>query len=154
SGGTTVALSSDGLTLTVARGANLAASTLYTISVPAGGFTDLNGNAVSAYSSTFTTGTSAEATCPACTISMTSPAPGASGVAITSTITATFGQPLNPNSINSKSFEVYQNNSGTKQIAGTITNPTLNTLVFTPAVALPPSSSINVFVGYDSAITD
>ncbi len=153
-GGTTVSLSADGFTLTVSLGGNLTASTLYTISVPASGFKDGNGNAVSAFSSTFTTGTSAEVSGFHGTISMTNPAPGAAGVAITSSITATFSQPLNPNSLNASTFIVYDSNNGNLGIAGTVTNPTPNTLVFTPAVALPPGVTIGVYVGYYASITD
>ena len=154
SGTDTVSVSSDGYTLTLTLGGNLQASTTYTINVAGGAFTDLDGNGVSAFSSSFTTGTSVEASNFHGTIAMTNPAPGAAGIAITSAITATFSQPLNPNSLNASTFQVYQSNNGNLQISGTVTNPTPNTLVFTPAVALPPSATINVYVGYNSNITD
>ena len=156
-GGTTVSLSADGYTLRVALASNLSATAApYTISVPAAGFTDQDGNPVAAFSSTFTTGTSASAEASSFhgTIAMTNPAPGTAGVAITSSITATFSQALNPDSLNSTTFQVYENNSNSEQIAGTVTNPTSNTLVFTPSVALPPGQTINVYVGYTSNITD
>jgi hypothetical protein len=151
-GGTTVSLSSDGYTLTVNRGAYLAPSTLYTISVPAGAFTDEDGNAVSVFSSTFTTGANVETT-PG-SISMTLPTPGSNGAALTTGITATFSNPLNPQSLNAQSFVVYWNNNSSYEIAGTVSNPTPTTLLFTPAVALPASATINVYVGYYSSITD
>ena len=152
---TTVSVSADGYTLTLSLGGNiLAASTQYTIGVPGGAFTDQNGNAVSAFSSIFTTGTSTEVSSFHGTISMTNPAPGAAGVAIVSSITLTFSQPLNPNSLNASTFIVYENNNGNYRIAGTVTNPTSTTLVFTPAVALPPATNITVWAGYNANITD
>jgi hypothetical protein len=155
SGGSPVTLaigvSSDGLTLTLALGSQLN-SGLYTVTVPQGAFTDLDGNAVSFFTSSFSVGSSSETSCGSCTISLTNPAPGTQGVSITSTITATFSQPLNANSLTAASFQVYANNN--QQIAGTVTNPSSNTLVFTPAVALPPGVTINVYVGYNSTITD
>jgi methionine-rich copper-binding protein CopC len=149
-----VSLSSDAMTITLSLGGNLQASTLYTISVPGGAFTDIDGNAVSGFSSTFTTGTSAENTSVHGTISMTNPAPGASGIAITSAVTLTFSEPYNPNSITSAGFELFANNQNATQIAGTISMPTSNTLVFTPAVALPPNVPIYVYAGYNASITD
>jgi hypothetical protein len=152
--GTTYSLSSDGFTLTVSLGGNLTPLTLYTINIPAGAFTDQDGNPVAPFTSSFTTSASAELSTNHGTISMTVPAPGASGVALTSTITATFSQPLNPTNINANSFVLYQNDNGNYGIAGTITNPTPDTLVFTPSVALPPNTSIGVYVGYYSTIND
>jgi len=154
SGTDTVSLSSDGMTLTLSLGGNLVATTQYTISAAGGSFTDIDGNPVSAFTSKFTTGTSAEDTGVHGTISMTSPAPGASGIAITSAVTLTFSQPYNPNSVTPASFELFANNQNAQQIAGTISMPTSNTLVFTPAVALPPNVPINVYAGYNANITD
>ncbi|HTA45517.1 MAG TPA: Ig-like domain-containing protein [Bryobacteraceae bacterium] len=152
--GTTISVSPDGLTLTLTLGSNLAASTPYTISVAAGAFTDQDDVGVSSFSSTFTTGISTEVNTTHGTISMTNPAPGATGVAITSSITVTFSQPLNPNSLGGSTFIVYENNNSNFQIAGTVTNPTPTTLVFTPAVALPPGQQINIYAGYYANITD
>ncbi len=51
----TVTLASDGVTLTFAPAAALTASTLYNVSV--GGFKDVEGNTVTTFTSSFTTGT-------------------------------------------------------------------------------------------------
>ncbi len=78
---------------------------------------------------------------------MTTPAPGATGVPLTQAITATFSAPYNPDSLTPTSFVVCGADCNT-MVAGSITQPSANTLVFTPAVALPANSTINVYVGY------
>jgi hypothetical protein len=149
--GYAVQLSSDGMTITLAH-ANLTASTIYTITVPAGGFSDENGNGVSAFSCTFTTGTSTDSA--AGTISQTSPALGVLGAALNQAITVTFSKPLDPNSLSGQYFVVYDNDNGNYQIAGTVTNPTPTTLVFTPSVAWPANTRITFYVGYYAYILD
>ena len=149
--GTAVQLSSDGLTLTLTH-ANLTASTNYAITVPAGAFTDQNGNAVSAFSSSFTTGTSTDTV--RGTISMSNPSPATLGTPLNQTITVTFSKPLNPNSLVGDYFVVRRNQDGNYPVAGTITNPTPNTLLFTPSVALPANTRIDVYVGYWDSVKD
>jgi hypothetical protein len=153
--GLAVQLSGDGLTITLAHANSLAANTAYQITVPPGGFTDQDGNPVSAFNSGFTTATSADTI--SGTISLTNPAPATSGVPLTQAITATFSKPLNPNSLAAQSFVVCKNapvNGCNYQIAGTVTNPTANTLVFTPSVALPSNTRIDIYVGYYASIQD
>ena len=149
--GYNVQLSSNGMTITLSY-ASLAPSTPYTINVPAGGFTDENGNAVAVFSSTFITGTSTDSSHG--TISQTSPAPGALGIALTQAITVTFSKPIDPNSLSGQYFVVDDNNNGSFQIAGTTTNPTPTTLVFTPLVAYPVNTRIDFYVGNYVSILD
>ena len=149
---TAIVLSSDGLTMTVTHGVNFAPSTPYTVNVATGAFSDENGNGVAIFSSNFTTGTSTDST--QGTINLTNPVQGTLGVPLTQAITVTFNKPINPLSVTQPAFEVYENNNGNLQIAGTVTNPTVNTLVFTPSVALPANATIDIYVGYDAHITD
>jgi hypothetical protein len=149
--GYAVQLSPDGMTITLAH-ATLATGVLYAINVPAGGFTDEDGNNVSAFSSTFTAGTSTDST--SGTISQTSPASGSNGVALSQAITVTFSKPLDPNSLSSQDFVVYENNNSSYQVAGAVSNPTPTTLVFTPFVALPVNTRIDFYVGYYASILD
>ncbi len=81
----TVALSANGLTATFTPDADLTADTLYTATITTGA-KDVNGNALAADKVwTFTTGTGS-----APTVVSTVPADGATGVATTAVITATF----------------------------------------------------------------
>ena len=167
--GMTVQLSADGMTITLARpaGTNLVASTPYTITVPSGGFTDENGNPVDPASSTFTTGTSTDSL--SGSITLTNPSSGSLGASLTQPITITLSKAWNPNSLTGNFFAVFPNNNGNFPIAGTITTcpqslatcPTVNsvqlqhnTMVFTPSVAWPSNSTINIYVGYYSNIQD
>src|ERR1019366_1997814 len=77
----TVTLASDGVTLTFAPSSALTASKLYNVSV--GGFTDIDGNAVTAVASSFTTGTSSYGG-GSFTLLSTSPANLATNVSVTS----------------------------------------------------------------------
>jgi hypothetical protein len=149
--GTAVSLSSDGMTITLAH-ANLTGSSNYQIAVPGGGFTDQDGNAVTAFTSAFTTGASTDSSNG--TISMSNPSPGTLGTPLTQTITATFSKPVNPNSLSGQYFVVCRNQNCNYQVAGAITNPSPNTLLFTPSVALPSNTRIDVYVGYYAAIQD
>lgn len=153
--GATVGVSSDGMTLSLGLPGVLTANLAYTIQVPGGAFTDGSGNAVSAFSSTFTTSASGLSDTSHGGVSLTSPSPGSTGVALNSTVTVTFTKPYNPNSIVQDSFMVCYSNDCNRRIAGTITMPSANTLLFTPAVALPPGATLGVFVyPFTSYMTD
>jgi hypothetical protein len=148
--GTTVQLASDYQTIYLALGGNLTAGTAYTIN--AGGFTDYNGNAVTAFTSGFTTGSTTDTT--SGTIALTSPTAGSAQVSTTTSILATFSKRLNPESIGPNSFLVYASNT---QIAGAVAvsiSATTSSLTFTPTAPLPANSTITVYVGYFSTISD
>ena len=80
--------------LTFTPAAPLAVSTAYTVT--ASGFTDLAGNAVQAFTSSFTTGGSAVAGDHAADGEFGSPANAATNVAVASTVVVTFSEAVNP----------------------------------------------------------
>jgi large repetitive protein len=144
--GSTVSLSADGLSLSVGLPGLLSANTSYTIQVLGGAFTDNNGNAVTAFSSSFTTSASGLSDTSHGGVSLTDPSPGSTGVALNKVITVTFSKPFNPNSMLQDSFEVCFTNDCNHRIAGTVAIVDANHLSFTPAVALPPGQTLGVFV--------
>jgi hypothetical protein len=148
---TTVSRSSDGLALSLTLPGLLSANTSYTIQVAPGAFTDSDGNAVSAFSSTFTTSVSGLSDTSNGGVSLTDPSPGSTGVALNKVITVTFSKPFNPNSLVQDSFVLCIANNCSNRIAGTVAIVDANHLSFTPASNLPPGSTISVYV---SNVTD
>ncbi len=144
--GTTASLSADGMTISLSLPGLLAANTTYNVQVAGGAFTDTSGNAVTAFSSAFTTSGSGLSDTSHGGVSLTDPSPGSTGVALNKVITVTFSKPFNPNSILQDSFVVCINGDCNKRIAGTVAIVDANHLSFTPAVALPPGATISVFV--------
>lgn len=151
--GTTVQLAMDYQTVYLYSGANtLSPGVTYTITVNANGFADYNGNAVTAFSSTFTTGSSTDTTHG--TIALTSPAPNATGVSTSTSMVANFSKPLDPATVTPDAFRVY---AGNNAIAGGITgsiSATTSSLTFTPAAPLPANTTISVYVGYWATVYD
>src|SRR5207237_10439060 len=97
-------------TATFTPSSNLAASTTYTATISTG-VKDLAGNAMAAnYVWTFTT-IVPDTTPP--TVASTSPANGATGVAINSPITATFSEAIQSSTVSSTTFTVKDNNKNT-----------------------------------------
>ena len=142
-------LSADGLTLTFTPAASLNASTVYSLSVA--GLKDLSGNTLTPFASTFTTGSLIDIA--AGTISMTTPAPGSSGVSVGTSIVLTLNKAVNPTTVNEDSFVVYRNN--TTRLSGSIAiGAGGTTLTFTPQSPLPPASPINVYGGYYATLRD
>ncbi len=111
----TVTLASNGLTLTFAPAATLTASTVYKVSV--GGFADIDGNAVTAFTSTFTTGSGAYGS-GSFTLLSTSPLNGATNVSVTSPVTFTMSHLINAASVNPQSVEVCFHACGGQYVAG------------------------------------
>jgi hypothetical protein len=144
--GTTLSVSADGQTLTMTLPGLLVANTPYTVQVTAGAFTDNNNNAVSAFSSGFTTSASGLSDTSHGGVSLTDPSPGSTGVPLNKVITVTFSKSFNPNSIVSDSLIVCINGNCANRIAGTVAVVDANHLSFTPAVGLPPAATISVFV--------
>ena len=146
--GGTMQLSSDGLMLSYQLSANLAANTTYTIN--ASGFGDLNGNAVTPFSSAFTTAGIADTSHG--TIGLTSPAPGSSGVSVNSSITVTLSEPVDPLSVVPDAFVVFAQQV---RLAGSIgISANGSTLTFTPQSPLPPSTLIHVYAAYFATLLD
>src|SRR5262249_19771343 len=77
-------VTASGTVLTFTPGSVLAASTAYTVTVPAGGFTDLAGNGAQSFSSSFTTSTSTQTTGPQ--VLSVQPLNGTTGVATNSNV--------------------------------------------------------------------
>ncbi|MFO0744230.1 MAG: Ig-like domain-containing protein [Myxococcota bacterium] len=79
--------------------------------------TDLAGNAMAAdYSWSFTTGTAPDLEAPL--VSSTVPVAGAIGVALDTTLSATFSEPMSPATLSTASFELFR---GATAIAGSVT---------------------------------
>ncbi len=119
-----------GTTATFIPSANLAYSTTYTASVTTG-VMDLAGNALAAdYTWTFTTGPAPDITPP--TVSITSPVDGATGVAVNTSVSATFSEAMNAGTITTATITLKQ---GATPVAGTV-NYAGTTATFTPSASL------------------
>ena len=143
----TVTLASDGVTLTFTPAASLTASTVYTISVS--GFFDINGNSVTSFTSTFTTGATSYGA-QSFKLSSTSPANKATGVSVTSPVTFTMTNLVDAASVNTQTVQVQvcfdgtpctnsQNVAGTFAVSGT-------TVTFTPLTQYPASKVIGMYI--------
>lgn len=127
--------------------ANLAANTLFTATVTVGA-TDLAGNALAGGGSapnpwTFTTGSTSDTTPP--TVTSTNPANAATGVAINTSINATFSEAMDPSTINTGTFTVA--GPGVTPVTGTVTyNPISRVATFTPASNLAINSTFTARV--------
>ncbi len=123
----------------------LSPSTTYTATVRggAGGVADSAGNVLAASSTwTFTTGAPIDTTPP--TITATSPAAGATGVATNSVITATFSEPMDAASIGPASVEL---RNGAALVTSAVTyNAATRVVTLTPAAALAASTTYTVTI--------
>ena len=131
----TVTLASDGATLTFVPSAALAASKVYNVSV--GGFKDIEGNAITSFTSSFTTGTSTYAS-GSFTISSMSPVNGATNVSVTSPVSFTMSNLIDAASVNPNTVFVYINNTSVV-VAGSY-NVSGNTVTFTPQNPYPANT--------------
>ena len=139
----TVTLATDGVTLTFAPSAPLTSKTVYNVSVS--GFNDVQGNVVASFSGSFTTGYATYGSA-SFTLSSTSPASGASGVSVTSPVTFTMSNLIDPASVNAATVEVCVNIcspsfylSGTYSVSGT-------TVTFTPLSPYPGGATVAMYV--------
>ncbi len=139
----TITLAGDQVTLTFTPTAALAAGTTYSVSV--GGFQDQNGNTVQTFTSTFKTGSAAEAGGSFSVLSIT-PGDGTTISKNTTPIVLTFSDAIDPATISS--VLVRDQNDGYAEVAGTWSvNGTVAT--FTPLSPYPANHSINVYTnGY------
>jgi len=146
-----VSLSASGQTMVLTLGGNLTASTPYTLS--ASGFRDVNGNTVTPFTSSFTTSALSDTTHG--TITLSSPAPGSTGISINSAITVALNKVVDPISVVPSTFIVYANNNGSQQIPGALSIGNGGTsLTFTPVGPMPPGTPIDVYVGYSTSLYD
>ncbi len=125
-----------GNTATFTPAANLAGSTQYTATVSTGA-QDLAGNAIALPASwSFTTTTPPDTTPP--TVSSVTPSSGATGVAVGTTVTATFSEAMDNSTLTTGNFSVVVT-SNSAVVSGSI-NVSGNTATFTPSAALTPST--------------
>src|SRR5579863_9738866 len=135
-------------TLLFTPSGSLAVSTAYT--VKAVGFTDLAGNAVTAFTSTFTTGASPALDKGPLQVLSIAPANGSASVPVASSVTVTFNEAVNPLTVTTGSVNV-QANGGS--LAGSY-NVSGATVTFTPSAPLPGSSTVSVCVDCYASVED
>ena len=136
----TVKLASDGVTLTFVPSSALTASTIYYVSV--GGFNDIDGNPVTTFASSFTTGTGSYGS-GSFTVVSTSPSASATNVPVTSPVTFTLSNLINAASVNPNTFYVNVNNSGV--VAGSYSVSGAS-VTFTPLTQYPANTLMNMTV--------
>jgi large repetitive protein len=142
----TVMLAANGVGLTFVPTAALTTSTVYNVSV--GGFKDIDGNAVTTFTSSFTTGTATYGSGSFSVVSF-SPANGATGVSVTSPVTFTMTSLINPASVNDSTVYVYDQipYEGDFIVAGSYTLSGTGTAVtFTPLTPYPASTVMQMCV--------
>ncbi|MDO8528052.1 MAG: Ig-like domain-containing protein [Deltaproteobacteria bacterium] len=112
---------------------NLGISTVYTATITTGA-TSLAGNGLAASEVwSFTTGTTADSTAP--TVSSTNPVNAATGVAINSTVAASFSEEMDPLTLTTSTFQVSGPDS--VLVAGTVSYALVgNVATFTPTSSL------------------
>jgi large repetitive protein len=139
-----VSLSSSQTTLTFVPGSSLATSTVYTVEVS--GFTDQAGNAVTPFSSTFTTGTSGTPVTTAATVTSTSPVDAATGVPVSSNIVLTFSERIDAATVNLNTVVVLGFGLSTQLGGSYSVDSTGKVVTFTPLSPLPGNNTIDVYL--------
>ena len=149
----TVSYNASTMTATLTPSALLAYATAYTATIKGGtgGVTDLAGNALATnFVWTFTT--AADTTPP--TVSGMTPAVGATGVPITTAVTATFSEAMNVSSINTSTVLLTNPSNGVVP-ATVVYNTSTFTATLTPNAALAPSTTYTATVeGGAGGVTD
>ncbi len=141
----TVVLDPPGTTATFLPSANLTEDTLYTATITTG-VMDMAGNPLSTNQTwTFRTGIIPDLTPP--TVDATSPADGVVGVLISSTISATFSEPMDPASISATTFTIDNGVSGSVSL-----DPAGTTVTFIPNANL--SHSITYTATISASVRD
>jgi hypothetical protein len=138
----TVTLASDGVTLTFAPSGMLTKTKLYNVSV--GGFNDVQSNPVTTFTSSFTTGSGSYGSS-SFTLVSTNPADGASNISVTSPITFTMSNLINPASVDTQSVELCIGGCGDRYVAGTY-SVSGSTITFTPLTPYPANATMGMFV--------
>jgi Bacterial Ig-like domain len=123
----------------------LAASTVYTARVLGGatGVKDAAGNALAA-DSVWTFTTVADTTAP--TVSSIAPASGATGVSRSTTVLATFSEDMNASTVNTSTFLLVLNSTGTPVTATVTYDSTTRRATLTPSSILAASASYTATV--------
>ena len=122
-----------GTTATFTPTANLAASTLYTVTISTG-VKDINGLSLAKnYVSTFTTGGVSDIVPP--TVTLTDPLNNATGVTLSHLIVTTFSKPIDQTTITSLTYTLKE---GSSSVSGAVTSSG-TTATFTPAANLAPN---------------
>jgi len=139
----TVTYDATSRTATFTLSSNLSSNTAYTVTITTG-VRDSAGNAMAAnYTWRFTTGAASDTTPP--TVSSVSPAANATGVAVNTTVTATFSETMSAATITASTFTL---SSSSGPVAGTVSyDPLTRTATF-----LPSSTLLNS-ITYTAAIT-
>lgn len=124
----------------------LAANTRYIATLTTGN-TDVAGNPLAANVVwSFTTASAPDVTRP--TVVLTVPASNATGVPVNSTITATFSEDMNPDTISGASFIVIDTTTGNPLPGQVSYSPTSRTAIFTPSMgALAASRQFRATIG-------
>ena len=143
-----VAYAAVGNTLTFTPTANLVASTLYTATITTGA-QDLAGTGLASnYVWTFTSGAAVVTTPPE--IVSTVPANGATGVPLNQAVSATFSEAMNPLTITSGTFLLYQGTSASgTPIPATITYDPVNFIA-----TLTPTGLLTAGTSYTATVTN
>jgi YVTN family beta-propeller protein len=142
----TTSITTSGLTFTPT--APLPANTTITVYVGYNGpISDYAGNTFnSLYNATFTTGSGTSTTAP--TVSMT-PAPGSTGVGPNAVVTLTFSESIDPSTINSQNFSLF---NGSVSLNPYISASTDDRTVSLTGISLPYGATITAVVS--TAVTD
>jgi hypothetical protein len=121
----------------------LAPNTLYTATITTGA-QDLQGTALAAnYTWSFTTAAGPILVAPV--VTSTIPANLANGVPLNQVVSATFSQPMNPATINNSTFSM--TGPGATPVLGLVAySGVSNSLTFTPAANLPPSTTFTATI--------
>ena len=147
----TASYSGDGLTLYFNLSGTLAPSTQYTLSVS--GFTDVDGNAVQPFTSSFLSGSTTYTCCG--TIVSISPADGSQGVDPAMPIVAQTDRAVYAPSVGSTAVQLFDVSNNYDPIGGAVALSSDGiTLTFTPATSLPPNSSILVQISCYYSVLD
>jgi len=148
-----VTLAADRVTLTFVPSANLATSTGYLILIS--GLRDSAANTMAASTSGFTTGAVATPDTTAPTIVSRSPADGAAGVPVTSSLSFTTSERITAEEVGPDSVRVFAvlSGVGTFQLAGTYAVDASGTVVtFTITGAFPANATIQWYTNYSQTI--
>ena len=143
-----IAYTSTSRTATLQPSAALTSGAVYTATVKSGatGVKDIAGNALAAdISWSFTIAAASGDTVPP-TITSRAPAAGATNVSTTSSVTATFSEPMNASTLNANTVTLVRQGT-TTLIAGTVTyNSTTRIVTLKPSAALAASSQYTATV--------
>jgi len=151
----TVSLAADRITLTFVPSANLAPSTVYSVQIS--GLRDASGNTMAPAAFGFTTGASATADTTPPVIVSRSPANGAAGIGVTSTLTFTTSERITAAAVGPASVPVFAALSGvgTFQLAGQYAVDATGTIVtFTVTGAFPANATIQWYTNNNGLVRD